>query len=141
MRLPTPHEVAYRWHRQAIEDMRLGLEVDAHPDSPQCGWFKRTLAKRGVFVPARIWIDAEVDIGTGELLGDETFLCEVDGVRKDAVEQWSWLCQHPIPESEFDYLTALRRHAVMHEPDLPIAQPHKPVDWLKAPLPSFNRKD
>lgn len=139
MRMPTPREAAYHWHAEAIRGV-YGDVHDPHPDDPQCGWYKRTLAKGGVFVPARIWIDANVDIGTGELLEPEALLCEVDGERRDAYEQWSWLCSNPITEAEFDYLIALRRHAQQHEPDLPIANPRRPVDWLKAPLPSF-RKD
>lgn len=107
---------------------------------PQCGWYQRKLIKGGVFVPARIWVDAEIDIGTGELLGPETYLCEVNGERRDAFDQWPWLCSNPITESEFDYLTKMREHAILHEPDLPIANPRKPVDWLRVPLPTF-RKD
>ncbi|MEN6302221.1 MAG: hypothetical protein ABFD96_05810 [Armatimonadia bacterium] len=139
MRIPTPRDEAYRWHTEALK----GVYGDAdapHPDEPQCGWFKRTLARGGVFVPARIWLFQDVDPKTGQLLDDELLQCEVDGMRRDAYDEWSWLCRNPITEAEFDYLTALRRHAVQHEPDLPIANPRKPVDWLRAPLPQF-RKD
>ena len=139
MRTPTPREVAYQWHTEALKGV-YGDGEPAHPDDPKPGWYKRTLVRDGVFVPARIWLDAEIDIGTGELLGDETLLCEVDGLRRDPFEQWSWLCRHPISESEFEYLTRLRRHALAHEPDLPIANPRKSVNWLTAPLPTF-RKD
>lgn len=139
MRLPTPRDVAYLWHTEKLKGV-YGDAEDAHPDDPQCGWFKRTLSRGGVFVPARIWLDAVVDIGTGELLEPETMLCEVDGQRRDAYDQWSWLCRHPISESEFNYLTQMRRHAQQHEPDLPIANPRRPVDWLKAPLPQFRKE-
>lgn len=139
MRVPTPKDVAYRWHSEAVKGV-YGDFDEVHPDDPQPGWYKTKLAKGGVFVPARIWLDSVVDIGTGELLEPEAMLCEVDGLRCDAHEQWSWLCRHPITETEFDYLTKLRRHAAQHEPDLPIANPRRPVDWLKAPLPIF-RKD
>lgn len=139
MRIPTPPDVAYRWHSEAVKGV-YGDASDAHPDEPQPGWYKRKLAKGGVFVPARIWLDAVVDIGTGELLEPETLLCEVNGIRHDAYDQWSWLCGHPITEDEFRYLTALREHALRHEPDLPIANPQRPVDWLNAPMPTF-RKD
>lgn len=139
MRKPTPREVAYHWHTEALK----GVYGDAdapHPDEPQPGWYKRTLARGGVFVPARIWLDAETDMGTGELLSPETMLCEVNGKRRDAYDQWTWLCRHPISEAEFQYLTQLHQHALLHEPNLPIARPTKPVDWLNAPLPQF-RKD
>lgn len=139
MRIPTPRDVAYHWHTEALKGV-YGDGEGPNPDDPQPGWYKRTLSRGGVFVPARIWIDAQIDIGTGELLAPEEMLCEVNGERRDAYEQWSWLCRHPISEAEFNYLTQLRQHAVLHEPDLPIAQPHRSVDWLKVPLPTFNTR-
>jgi hypothetical protein len=139
MRVPTPKDVAYRWHTEALKGV-YGDADSPQPDEPQCGYYKRTLCGGGVFVPARIWLDAVTDIGTGELLEPELLLCEVNGERFDAYGQWSWLCLHPISEAEFEYMTALREHALKHEPDLPIANPRKPVDWLNAPMPHF-RKD
>lgn len=140
MRAPTPREELYRWHANALLGA-MGEDVEVHPDQPECGWFKRKLVKGGVFVPARIWIDADVDIGTGELLDPETMLCEVDGVRRDPLEEWQWLCGEPISEAEFNYLTALHVHAQEHEPHHPAANPRKPVDWLTAPLPTFSKGD
>ena len=112
-----------------------------HPDDPQCGFFKRRLVRGGVYVPARIWLVSETDIGTGELLSDEILQCEVDGQRADPLDQWSYLASNPITEAEFNYMTALREHAVRHEPDHPMSNPRKAVDWLRAPLPSFNRSE
>lgn len=140
MRQPTPRDEAYRWHTEALKGV-YGDTGGTYADEPQAGWYKRTLARGGVFVPARIWIFQDVDIGTGELLSDEEFQCEVDGQRRDAYEEWSWLCRYPISEAEFHYLTRMRQHALQHEPDLPIANPRKAVDWIKAPLPQFSRKD
>lgn len=139
MRAPTPREVAFAWHSNALKGV-FGNEIDRHPDLPQCGWFKRRMVRGGVFVPARIWLYSPIDIGSQELVDDEVLLCEVDGQRADAVEQWSYLCGHPISEAEFAYLTALRQHAQIHEPDLPHADPRKRVDWLTSPIP-FTRKD
>ncbi len=139
MRRPTPPDVAYRWHRNALLGV-YGDDIGMHPDDPQCGWFKRRFRRGGVFVPARIWLFSPVDIETGELCDDELFQCEVDGGFADPVQQWSYLAAHPISEAEFNYLTALRLHAERHEPDLPHADPRQPVDWLTAPLP-FTRKD
>lgn len=140
IRQPTPRETLYAWHTQAL----LGCYGDGapmHPNEPQCGWYKRRLVKAAAFVPARIWIVSEIDIGTGELLDDEEFQCEVDGQYAEAYEQWSYLAGNPIPEQEFNYMTALRRHAQVNEPDHPMADPRKPVDWLRAPLPIFNRSE
>ncbi|MFT3987223.1 hypothetical protein [Aestuariivirga sp.] len=140
MRTPTPRDVLYRWHDNAMRGV-MGNDAPVHPDTPECGWFKRKLVKGGVFVPARIWIDADIDIGTGELLSQEVMLCEVDGVRRDAQEEWQWLCNEPISEDEFLYMTALRAHAQANEPDHPAANPRRPVDWLAAPLPTFSKGD
>lgn len=139
MRTPTPREVAFAWHTNALKGV-YGDDIHTHPDDPQCGFFKRRLRRGGVLVPARIWLYSPIDIGTGELVDDEVLQCEVDGQYADPFEQWSYLCGDPITEQEFQYLTALRQHAQVHEPDLPHADPRKPVDWLTAPLP-FTRKD
>lgn len=136
IRQPTPREAAYAWHTQALRGV-YGDEAPMHPDTPQCGWFKRKLVKGGIYVAARIWLFSETDIGTGELLDDEIYQCEVDGQRADPFEQWSYLASNPITEAEYNYLVALREHAVRHEPDHPMSDPRKAVDWLRAPLPTF----
>jgi hypothetical protein len=45
IRQPTPREAAYAWHTQALRGV-YGDEAPMHPDTPQCGWFKR----RGLIV-------------------------------------------------------------------------------------------
>lgn len=141
MSKPTPREELYRWHTEAIEDVSLHLDITAHPDDPQCGWYKRKLVKDGVYVPCRIWRDEpEVD-ENGDLVSDEKLMCEVDGDRKDAAEQWQWLCAHPISEAEFNYLTETRAWADRHAPADPYANPKKPVDWLNGvPTPTFTKE-
>ncbi len=139
MRQPTPIEQAYAWHTNALKGV-YGEPIIINPDDPKPGWYSRRLAKAGVAVPARIWIASDVDIGTGELLDDEKLLCEVDGVRCDAAEQWSYLADNPITEDEFRFLTERRRYAQTYTPDDPIARPREAVDWLKVPLPN-PRKD
>lgn len=140
MRTPTTREAAYAWHKEALRGV-YGDEPPMHPDEPQAGWYKRRMVKGGVYVPAKIWLFSETDIGTGELLDDEIFQCEIDGQRADPQEQWSYLASNPITEAEFNYLTALREHAVRHEPDHPMSDPRQAVDWLRAPLPTFNRSE
>lgn len=136
IRRPTPREVAYRWHSEALKGA-LGDDVDYFGDEPQCGWFKRRLVKGGPFVPARIWLDQCIDPETGELVADEVMLCEVDGQWADAEAQWPWLCANPISEAEYDYMTARRAYAAVWSPDDPAATPHKAVDWLRVPVPKF----
>lgn len=134
MRRPTPTEELYAWHANALLGVYSPEPIIINPDDPQCGWYKRRLVKGGVHVPARIWMHAETDIGTGELEGPEELRCEVNGERKDAYEQWSYLADNPISAREFEYLTNLYAWAVIYEPRHPIANPTKPVDWLSAPL-------
>ena len=141
MRTPTPREVAFAWYSNALKGV-YGDEIHINPDEPQCGWFKRRMLRGGVYVPARVWLFSPTDPDTGELVGDEVLQCEVDGQIADPYDQWSYLAGSPITEAEFRYLTALRQHAEIHEPDLPHADPRKPVDWLTAPIPAFTpRKD
>lgn len=134
IRQPTPPEVAYRWYRQALDSTAFYEPIEAH-STPECGWFKRRLVKHGPFVPARIWLKVELDDDTGELIGDEVMLCEVDGQRRDAAEEWQWLCAHPISEAEFKYLSAAVAWSREHAPSEPMATPRQPVDWSRVPNP------
>lgn len=139
MTLPTPHAELYRWHTRALEDVDLHFVPEAHPDEVQCGWFKRKLVKGGPFVPARIWMFQPVE--DGQLVGDETFQCEVNGSFADAEDQWQWLCRSPITEAEFDYLTAALAWAADNAPDEPMANPREAVDWGRVPTPTFSAKE
>lgn len=132
IRQPTPREVAYNWHAAALAG--LAPQTD---DDPQCGWFKRPLVKGGPLVPARIWLDQDIDPETGELMDDERLQCEVNNETADVEQQWSWLNARPIPESEFLYLTATISWAESYAPDEPLANPRERVDWSKVPTPTF----
>jgi hypothetical protein len=90
--------------------------------------------KDGPWVPARIWLDQDIDPVTGELRADERLQCEVNGQYADPLDAWQWLCGNPISEREFRYMEALRDHALRHEPDHPAADPRKPMDPLRTPL-------
>ena len=129
MRQPTPRDVLYRWHAEAM----LGL-APAIDSTPHCGWFKRKLVKGGVFVPARIWMFQDIDAETGELLSDELLQCEVNGAYADPEDAWSWICGNPISVSEFLYLSARIDYAARNEPEDPFAAPNKPIDLNKTPL-------
>lgn len=139
MRKPTPREKLYRWHTDAVTAKQFGLEVEINPDEPQCGWFKRRLVKGGVFVPARVWMHQPVD-QDGELVGEEVLQCETDGQCRDANDQWSWLADNPITESEFNFLTATRKWCTENAPHEPYANPGQPVDWHNVPIPTFTKE-
>lgn len=131
MRTPTPLAEALAWHTAAM----AGHEPDT-TEEPRCGWFKRKLVKHGPLVPARIWLDQEID-EAGELLADERLLCEVNGQWAGADDQWPWLCGNPISNAEFDYLTASIAWSAEHAPHEPRANPRRAVDWLAVPTPTF----
>lgn len=134
IRAPITDDEALAWWRAAL--LRLPKSRDGIPDDPQCGWFKRKLAKGAVFVPARIWLEQEVD-DAGELLGAE-LCCEVNGETAEPFEQWSYVCGNPISQSEFEYLTARNRWAAWYAPGDPAANPRRPIDWaMKLPAPIF----
>ncbi len=142
MSFPTAKDQLFKWWRGALEDVSLHLEVEAHPDEPQCGYFEMRLVKGGPMVPAKIWMVQITDPETGELLADEQLQCEIDGEHRDASEAWSWLCGRPITEARFNYLTATRKWAQKHAPGEPYADPRKPVDWLNGvPTPNFSTKE
>jgi hypothetical protein len=139
MRTPTEIDDALAWHRRAMLDISHGLMPEVNP-SPECGWFKTRLVRGGPWVAAKIWLEAETDAKTGELMGPEEMRCEVNGGYKDAGEWWDRLAGHPISEKDYQYLVDLRNYAVNHAPGEPLANPRRPVDWLKTDLPIFNRR-
>lgn len=126
---PTSLASQYEWFNLAIK----GKPAPVFVDLPQCGWFKRRLIKGGPLVPARIWLYSPTD-EIGDLVGDERLLCDINGTWADAEDQWQWLCQSPIPESEYRYMMAMVEHATCHEPDHPAANPNAAIDNLKTPL-------
>ena len=107
-------------------------------DRPRVGWYRRKLVKGGPYVPARIWLDAEIDDVTGELLSDEKLQCEVNGQWADPEDAWQWLCSNPITEAEYHYMMAVRAHSAWHAPSEPQANPRAPIDWLRASPPIFS---
>jgi hypothetical protein len=133
VRRPTPTEKLYLWHKQAL----AGWSPDVHEDEPQCGWYRTKLHKHGVWVPAAIWIEREIDERTGELLGDETLKGSVYRKPRDAYDLWSWVCQEPVTEGWYWNRLAELDWAREHAPDSPDGRPDLAVDWLMAPLPSF----
>lgn len=56
------------------------------------------------------------------LLGDECPI-EVDGVFLRNIEK--------IKEADYRFLISHANYATTHRPDMPDANPHKPVDWMK----------
>lgn len=126
-RAPIAPEEALAWWRGAL--LRPEKSREGIPDEPRCGWFKRKLAKGGVFVPARIWLEQEIG-EDGELLDDPKLLCEVNGQPAEPDDQWSYLAGNPISEAEFKYLTARGEWAERYAPRDFAANPREPIDHL-----------
>lgn len=130
MRKPSDLALAFAWHAQACAGRAWHVQI--HEDEPLCGFFKARLARKAPFVPARIWLRQEVD-DAGELTSPEVLLCEIDGVPKDPVAEWTRLCQYPITQTEFEYMTRLRAWQRANAPEEYQAA-WRPVDHLKTPI-------
>lgn len=100
------------------------------PDQPQTGLFKRRLVKDGAWVPVKIWYGAPLDPDTGEELDRSPRWQALEGDRPsdDVPHTWLYSCDHPIDKAEYDYLMALGRYSVAHDPESPEARSHKPID-------------
>lgn len=132
IRVPTCPAAAYAWHERALAQVAADVQIEI-PNDPQPGYFKRRLVKGGVFVPAKIWIDQEVD-AQGELVADEVLLCEVAFRRRDPFEEWFWIAPNPISLEEFRRMIATIDHADRHLPNAPELDPRRKIDWLRKPV-------
>lgn len=131
VREPTAIHAAYAWWRAAL----AGEKPPIHDGDPKPGFYRRRMVRHGPWVPVRIWLEQPVDGETGELTGDETLRCEVDGRAADPGHQWTYVAGQPISESDFNYMRQRAAWALRHAPDHPIANPNAPVDWDRAPIP------
>ena len=76
-----------------------------HEDDPQPGFYKRRLVRGGPWVPAAIWVVEPERDEAGDLMSDEIWCCQVNGISVDVYDQWTWLAGHPITREEYDRLT------------------------------------
>lgn len=122
MRQPSPAAQLYAWHRAAIS----GDAPPIHDGLPECGWYRRRMVKGGPWVPVRIFVRREVDTETGELLGPEILVADVDGKLDDPVRHWTYLT--PITKAEYDAL-------LFRQSTVPgMADSQKPLDLTKEPI-------
>ena len=131
MRTPTPLFRQLEWWRGAL----AGKSQPIHDGDPQPGFYRRRMVRHGPWVPVRIWLEQPIDDETGELTGDETLRCEVDGRDADPFRHWTYVADQPISEADFDYMREHAAWALRHAPDHPIANPNSPVDWDRARIP------
>ena len=105
--------------------MLRGERPPTHMDDPQCGYFKTKLVRFGPYVPARIWLEQQVDEG-GELAGEPVMRCHINGKRQEAKDRWPWLAGRPIPVAEYN---AMMDRDFEQKTDDPAPDPMKPLDW------------
>lgn len=124
-RVPTSRVAAYGWHSEALayyeKNGTLKGCVTVTPmtaNDPQCGYYLRPIDGRYIngtgkinrdrrYVPASIRLEQVID-EMGFLIEPERLVCEVGGVRRDPLEEWGWLCGHPISQAEYMRLVAER---------------------------------
>ena len=104
IRQPTSQAAAYAWHTAAV----AGERPATFEDDCQCGWFRTRMVKNGPWVPAKIWLEQEIDEETGELLADEVFRALLDGENRSPDLVWQRACGNPITEEAFLALCDLR---------------------------------
>jgi hypothetical protein len=101
MRQPS----SYAWHTAALAYYATHGNLRGfpgiHEDEFHPGWFKRRRESRGPWLPASVSLIAPCDPETGELLGDETWRCEIAGEERDIAEEWLWLCGQPISHDAY----------------------------------------
>ncbi len=103
MRRPSTFGQLYAWWQAAMR----GERPDVVEGEPECGWFMTRLVKGGPWVPARVFVERELD-ERGELAGPEEYVAEVDGVRRDAARVWVSICRRVISREDYDALMARR---------------------------------
>ena len=103
-----------------------------HVSIPTAGHYRLRLRKGAPWSAVRIWQGFGTDPLTGETLERGwIWRATLNGVEVRPERVWPNCAGEPIDRAEHDYLVAIHRHAVEHEPDLPEAAPYTPVDWSK----------
>ena len=108
MRAPTSAEDKWDWWERAIN----GEEVTILETEPQCGFFKVRKFRygewpKGPWLPARIWMEQDIDPITGELLSDEIFRMQINGRDVNPWTAWTYVARHPITQTEWEWLRAM----------------------------------
>ena len=126
IRRPSTISQIYAWHRAALS----GNALPIHDGIAEAGWYKRKLVKGGPWVPVCISVVREIDPATGELLGPEMLVADVDGRREDPARHWTYLT--PISRAEYEAL--IYRQSLIPA----MANTTDKVDLTQEPLPWTN---
>lgn len=137
MREPTTAAAVLEWHAEAMRQIEMRLPHVVVNDDPQAGWFECRLVAGGPMLPARIWIEDDIEDVTGELLDEPKLRCHVVFIEKDPVEFWSNLAKRPITQERYDYLMAIGDWAAEWAPSHPFNEPRKRIAARDIPIPTF----
>lgn len=105
---------------------------------PTAGYFRLRLVAGGPKVGVRLFYGPPLDPVTGEELDRSwRWQAECNGKPIDIDRVWPTAGRDPIDAAEYAYLCDLARWAERNAPDAPAAQPHRKIDLLSAPIPTF----
>jgi len=99
MRQPTNQSEAYSHWRRRLKGELLNIYIN----DPECGYYKTRAWARGPYIPAKIWLEQEID-EHGELATDEILKAEVGEQEWDAHEAWLRIAAKPISLTEWEML-------------------------------------
>lgn len=99
------------WWKRAL----AGAPVPIKDGFPEAGYYKTKAVRNGPWLPARVWLEREID-DDGEQLNEDRILCLVNGVECDAVQEWVRLSAFPITPQEYERLRKAPEPLPSHRP-------------------------
>lgn len=127
MRSATPYA------QREVRPVHVAGALDV--SEPVAGFFRMKLNSRGVAVGIRIWFGQPLDPVTGEEMDRSLrWQAQCNGRPIELDRVWPQCAGQRIDAAEYAYLSSLQAWGEQHAPSSPEANPHKPVNWLTAPL-------
>lgn len=109
-----------------------------HPDEPQPGFYRVRLVKDGVWVAVKIWRPCVCTIGEEQehpwaeaCDRYPRLLADIGTVRRFPESLWSFCW--PIDAARYRFMTADAAFESTYQPDMPLANPRRPVDYAEIP--------
>jgi hypothetical protein len=123
--------VAYLKHHADLRDFEGPVALVAN--DPQCGWYRRRMVKNAAFIGVAIWLEQDID-EAGELVNPPMLRCLRLGKLIEPLEEWSYICQRPIPYPDYKYMIDYAAWAAQYKPDDPACNPFRPVESISMPF-------